>query len=172
MLRAIERRQAVRRAVQTDCHAVSSVDFRVLAQRVEDLSTAGMSITGEIPAQVGECLVVSFLTPPRRRASGVQTAQAVRHTSAEELWFGAEAVVVHAASRVSETLRGSLYTAGIEFTYFEKSARQLLSEYLDGYPRAQAGSAQMWPRRMASGLRVAMLSSESWVTNALRGVFN
>jgi len=169
MLRAIERRQAVRRAVQTHCHAVSSVDFRVLAQHVEDLSTAGMTITGEIPAHVGESLVVSFLTPPRRRTGSVQVE---RHALREELWFGAEAVVVHAASRVSETLRGGVYVAGIEFTYFEKSARQVLSEHLDGYPRAQLGGTQAWPRRMVSGLRVAMVSSESWAMNALRGVFS
>jgi len=115
MLRAIVQRRAVRRAVQTRCHAVNMSDFRLLAERVLDLSTRGMLVACDAPACVGDRVLVSFQAP-----------------GGGDLWLDAEAIVARVITGQRWAQAGC--GAGLEFTYFEKSARHELLSRLAGFP--------------------------------------
>ncbi len=56
-------RRALRRAVRTRCQAVSADDFRLLGQRVLDLSPRGMLVAADTGVEVGEEVLVSFRAP-------------------------------------------------------------------------------------------------------------
>jgi hypothetical protein len=115
MLQMAAERRAVRRAVRTQCQAVDMAEFRLLGHRVFDLSPRGMLVACDRETRVGDDVLVSFRAPGH-----------------EELWFDAEAVV----ARVVEGQRWSDpgYGAGLEFSYFEKSARHELLARLAGFP--------------------------------------
>jgi hypothetical protein len=115
MLQTAMQRRAVRRAVRTKCQAVDEASFRLLGERVLDLSPRGMLIACERETAVGDELVVSFRAPGH-----------------EDLWFDAEAVVARVLAGQRSNDNG--YSAGLEFTYFEKCARHELLSRLAGFP--------------------------------------
>jgi hypothetical protein len=108
-------RRAVRRATRTLCHAVGLEGFRLLGERTLDLSPRGMLIACDGPVQLGEEVMVSFRAPGR-----------------DGIWMDAEGEV----ARVIEGLRPNDpgYCMGIDFTYFERSARVELLSRLAGTP--------------------------------------
>lgn len=112
---ARSQRRAVRRATRTRCHAVSSEAFELLGERVLDLSPEGLLLACDVPAALGEGLVVSFQTP-----------------GPDPIWMDAEAEI---ARIVYGFRRGDPgYCAGLRFTYFERAARGELLARLAGTP--------------------------------------
>lgn len=114
-LHSYQSRRAVRRAVRTRCTAVATREFTFLGERVLDLSPRGMLIACEGPAEIGDDVIVTFRAPGR-----------------DTLWMDAEAEV----SRVIHGLREGDpgYCVALDFTYFEKSARNELLCRLAGTP--------------------------------------
>jgi PilZ domain len=108
-------RRAVRRAVRGRCQAVEADAFTLLGERMFDLSPRGMLVACDREARVGSDVVVSFRAP-----------------GSDGPWLDAEAVV----ARIIEGHRpGDLgYCMGLDFTYFEKSARHELLTRLAGLP--------------------------------------
>jgi hypothetical protein len=90
-------------------------EFRLLAERVVDLSPRGMLVACEMAAQVGDRVTVSFRVP-----------------GPDDLWFNAEAVVARVVG--GQRCDDEGYGAGLEFTYFEKRCRQELLSRLAGFP--------------------------------------
>ena len=119
MLRTVAQRRAVRRAVQTSCQAVNMSEFRLLAERVVDLSPRGMLVACETAAQVGDRVTVSFSVPGSVPGP-------------DDVWFNAEAVVARVVG--GQRCHDDGYGAGLEFTYFEKRCRQELLSRLAGFP--------------------------------------
>ena len=114
-LHSFSSRRAVRRAVRTRCQAVATRDFSLVGERVMDLSPRGMLVACDAPARVGDDIVVSFLTPGR-----------------ETLWLEAEAQVSRVVHGLREGDPG--FCLALDFTYFEKSARNELLCRLAGHP--------------------------------------
>jgi hypothetical protein len=114
-MHSFRNRRAVRRAVRTRCQAVRSESFALVGERVLDLSPRGMLVACDGPAQPGDEIFVSFLAPGR-----------------QTLWLDAEAEV----SRVVHGMRDGDpgYCLALDFTYFEKSAREELLVRLAGTP--------------------------------------
>jgi hypothetical protein len=114
-MQANVQRRAVRRAVRTSCQAVEIDAFRLVGERVLDLSPRGMLVRCEGPARVGDSVLVSFQTP-----------------GLDGLWLEAEAMVARIVQGYRAGDRGP--SAGLTFTYFEKSARNELLARLAGLP--------------------------------------
>jgi c-di-GMP-binding flagellar brake protein YcgR len=57
------RRRALRHAVQITCQVVRERDFRLIGDRIVDLSTSGMLVTPADPVLTGERLIASFRLP-------------------------------------------------------------------------------------------------------------
>ena len=114
-LHSYQSRRAVRRAVRTRCTAVATRDFSLLGQRVLDLSPRGMLVACDAPARVGDPALVSFLAPGQ-----------------DTVWMDAEAEI----SRVIHGMRDGDpgFCLALDFTYFEKSARNELLCRLAGTP--------------------------------------
>jgi hypothetical protein len=114
-MHSYQSRRAVRRAFRTRCTAVATREFTFLGERVLDLSPRGMLLACEAPAEVGDDVIVTFRAPGR-----------------DTLWMDAEAEV----SRVIHGLREGDpgYCVALDFTYFEKSARNELLCRLAGTP--------------------------------------
>jgi PilZ domain len=108
-------RRAVRRAMRTTCQAVSSSEFELLGERALDLSPQGLLLACDVPAALGEQVVVSFLAPGR-----------------EPIWLDAEAEIARII--YGYRLGDPGYCAGLRFTYFERSARGELLSRLAGCP--------------------------------------
>jgi hypothetical protein len=116
MLQTAIQRRAVRRAVRTSCQVVGMQEFELFSDRVVDLSPRGMLVACDRLTRMGDDMLVSFRAPGR----------------GDDLWFDAEATV---ARIVSGQRWGDVgYCAGLDFTYFEKLARQELLARLAGYP--------------------------------------
>jgi PilZ domain len=147
MLRTVVQRRAVRRAVQTSCQAVNMTEFRLLAERVVDLSPRGMLVACDSTARVGDEIKVSFRVPGR-----------------DELWFHAEAVVARVVA--GQRCGDDGYGAGLEFTYLEERCRRELLLRLAGYPSPV-------PRREMRGVtsrsRELQLSSSVFRSSSVRG---
>jgi hypothetical protein len=54
------RRRALRHAVQISCQVVRERDFRLVGDRIVDLSTSGMLVTPADPVLTGERVIASF----------------------------------------------------------------------------------------------------------------
>jgi PilZ domain len=162
MLQMAIQRRAVRRAVQTSCQVVNMQAFELLSERVIDLSPRGMLVACDRATQIGDDMVVSFRAPGR-----------------DELWLDAEAVVARVVS--GQRWGDAGYCAGLDFTYFEKTARQELLARLAGYPppvpRRRLQSARQRMRSNSVVVRpIIMLDDEpiiplTRVRTAPRGVF-
>ena len=118
MLHAALQRRAVRRAVRTRCEVVNVTEFRLLGQRVLDLSPRGMLVACDREAQLGDEVLVSFRAPGR--------------SGDEELWFDAEAIITRIVG--GQRWGDSGYCAGLDFSYFERTERHELLARLAGFP--------------------------------------
>lgn len=114
-MHSYQSRRAVRRAVRTRCTAVATRDFSFLGQRVLDLSPRGMLLAADAPARVGDDVVVTFMAPGR-----------------DGIWMDAEAEVSRVVHGLREGDPG--FCLALDFTYFEKHARQELLCRLAGTP--------------------------------------
>jgi len=108
------RRRIVRRAVRARCQAVRLDDFRLVGERVLDVSPLGMLLAADREMQIGDDVVVSFQLPDG------------------DEWFDAEARV----ARVIEGWRpwDPGYCVGLRFTSIDLDARMSLREKLRGLP--------------------------------------
>jgi hypothetical protein len=57
------RRRALRHAVHISCQVVRERDFRLVGDRIVDLSTSGMLVTPADPVLTGERIIASFRLP-------------------------------------------------------------------------------------------------------------
>jgi hypothetical protein len=90
-------------------------EFRLLGERVLDVSPLGMLVACDHPAQLGADVLVSFKAPGR-----------------DAPWFEAEAEVARVVNGYRIADRG--YCAALRFTYFERAARNELLSRLAGLP--------------------------------------
>lgn len=162
MLQTTVRRRAMRRAVRTRCQVVGTEEFRLLGERVLDLSPRGMLVACNRPTRVGDDMIVSFKLPGR-----------------DEVWLDAEAIV----ARIIEGQRwgDTEYSAGLDFTYFEKTSRHALLTQLAGFPppvpkrrlrtAAQRVSERYWSGAVLVRPIVTLLDDARW-KHAPRGVFS
>lgn len=109
-----QHRRSTRRAWQGRCHAISLHDFRMMGQRVLDLSPHGLLVAADTPVEVGERVLVSFQAP---RGDG---------------WFDAEARVARIVEGWREGDPG--YCMGLRFTGIPLSTRLELRQRLQGLP--------------------------------------
>lgn len=107
-------RRILRRAVRSRCQAVGMEGFRLLGERVLDLSPYGMMVAADAEAHTGESVLISFEVPGERK------------------WLDAEATV----ARVIEGWRpfDPGYAIGLRFTDISLDARLLLRDRLHGLP--------------------------------------
>lgn len=113
-------KRPVRHSTRQACQIVSETDFRLVADRIENLSTFGMLAGPADPVLTGEIVYVSFRLPD----------------SGE--WFDAKAVVariVH-GRRPSESAR----RLGLEFVELGAYDRYRLRRALEGRPAAPPGT--------------------------------
>ena len=108
------RRRILRRAVRSECQAVATDGFRLLGQRVLDLSPYGLLLAADDGAEPGDEVIVSFQIPGCSQV------------------FDAEAEV----ARVIEGWRpyDPGYALGLRFTSIALEDRLLLSQRLRGTP--------------------------------------
>jgi len=114
-LHSYQSRRAVRRAFRTRCTAVATREFTFLGERVLDLSPRGMLLACDASAEVGDDVIVTFRAPGR-----------------DTLWMDAEAEVCRVIHGLRDGDPG--YCVALDFTYFEKSARNELLCRLAGTP--------------------------------------
>jgi len=113
---AIQRpRRAIRRAVRANCQAVGLDGFRLLGDRVLDLSLRGMRVACDTDVRLGEEVVVSFCAPGQ-----------------DSLWMHAEAELTRIEQGYRPNDQG--FAVGLDFTYFERSDRLELLTRLAGLP--------------------------------------
>ena len=108
------RRRILRRAVRSECHAVAAEGFRLLGQRVLDVSAYGMLLAADRGAEPGEEVLVSFQIPGSPRV------------------FDVEAKV----ARVIEGWRprDPGYALGLQFTQIPLEDRLFIRDHLRGTP--------------------------------------
>jgi hypothetical protein len=109
-----QHRKMIRRAWRSRCHAISLQDFRMIGQKVLDMSPHGLLVAADTPVERGERVLVSFRAPGSSQ------------------WFDAEARV----ARVIEGWRDGDpgYCMGLHFTRIPLSARLALRDRLRGLP--------------------------------------
>jgi len=145
-MQANVQRRAVRRAVRTSCQAVEMDAFRLFGERVLDLSPRGMLVRCDGDARVGDSVIVSFQTP-----------------GLDCLWLEAEAEVARIVQGYRTGDRGP--SAGLTFTYFEKSARNELLSRLAGLPppvpqrRLRTARDRAWSQRLAPRVQGSVVVS-------------
>jgi hypothetical protein len=131
-------RRAVRRAARTRCQAVATQGFRLLGERVLDLSPRGMLVACDESVSLGEQVIVSFRAP-----------------GAQALWMDAEAEIARIINGFRPADPG--YCIGLDFTYFERGDRFELLSRLSGCPppipqrrlrRAAAPPPELFPLRV------------------------
>jgi hypothetical protein len=129
-----------RHALRTTCQVVRLRDFRLVADRIENLSATGLLVTPAEPVLTGEPVLVSFRFP----------------VSGE--WLDATATV----ARVVHGRRPGEWTRslGLEFEGLDDAARELIAAHLRVVPPAPPRERP--GRRAFSRARVAALSATSW----------
>lgn len=108
------KRRAVRRAVYTPCVAVAQNGYRLIGQRVLDLSPRGMLVTCGVRVGLGEKLMVSFQPPGKGP------------------WMNTEAEVTRLVHGLRFGDRGPC--AGLVFRDLSRSEREELLVRLAGIP--------------------------------------
>jgi hypothetical protein len=109
-----QHRRITRRAWRGRCHAISLQDFRMIGQRVLDMSPHGLLVAADTPVDVGERVLVSFQAP------------------GESGWFDAEARVARVIEGWREGDPG--YCMGLRFTRIPLATRLELRDRLLGLP--------------------------------------
>jgi len=112
-------RRSSRHTVKIPCQVVRERDFRLVADRIVDLSDSGLRVMPADPALTGERLLVSFKLPKSR------------------IWIDAEATVTRVVHgrRPGEHTRG----LGLEFDNLEGLPRFMLKRLLKKAPPTPPG---------------------------------
>lgn len=113
------RQRPARHTVKRPCQVVRERDFRLIADRIEDLSSWGMRVGPADPALTGQTLLVSFQIP------------------GQDVWIDAEAMVTRVmhGRRPGEHAR----SLGLEFVDLRPWHRYLLKRSLEIIPRVPLG---------------------------------
>ena len=108
------RRRILRHAARGRCQAVGLEGFRLLGERILDISPMGMMVAADSEAAAGEEVMVSFQVPGTK------------------LWVDAEATI----ARVIEGWRpfDPGYAIGLQFTSIDLATRLMIRESLKGTP--------------------------------------
>lgn len=135
--------RAQRHALTVDCQIVRERDFRLVADRMMDLSISGALAVPAEPVLTGEALIVSFRMPGAER------------------WFDIEAFVQRVAHgrREGEHARA----LGIAFERFLEGGRYPLAWALRAFPPAPPRLRPGRRDTVRSSRRLARLSSRSLV---------
>jgi hypothetical protein len=107
-------RKSLRRSVRSRCHAVALDQFRLIGERILDLSPRGALVACDAPVHVGDRVLLSFRAP------------------ASDAWIDTEAEV----ARVLEGWRAGDpgYSAGLRFTGLDRASQRELVVSLAGLP--------------------------------------
>jgi hypothetical protein len=106
--------RAVRHTAKIDCQVVRLRDFRLIADRIEDISSEGMLVSPADPVLTGEEVMVAFRVP------GLAD------------WVDAEAVVTRVVhGRRPGEMRREL---GLEFVHMNRWSRLLLNSFARRLP--------------------------------------
>ena len=131
-------RRSSRHSVQIACQVVRERDFRLVADRIVDLSDSGLRVMPADPVLTGERLLVSFKLPRSR------------------VWVDVEATVTRVVHgrRPGEHTRG----LGLEFDQLEMFPRFMLKQLLKKAPLSPPGQrsgrrANMSVRQLALATR-------------------
>lgn len=118
-------RRILRRAVRARCQAVTIEDFRLVGDRILDMSPNGLLVACDDAVSVGDSLIVAFQAP------------------GSDEWFDAEARI----ARIVEGWRrhDPGYCIGVSFTDIELRSRVRIARLLEGYPPPLPAR----PRRLA-----------------------
>lgn len=108
------RRRPIRHTTRFRCQVVRERDFRLVADRVENLSLSGMLVRASAEVLTGERLIVSFELPKRR------------------VWIDAEAVVARVVHGRRRGERGR--ALGLEFDDLDADGRLALACHLSFVP--------------------------------------
>lgn len=108
------RRRGVRRAFRSRCQAVRLDGFRLVGERIVDLSPSGALVACDEEVREGEEILLDFRAP----------------------WLGPFVSVTGRVTRIVQGWREGDpgYAAGIRFAYLDADARQLLRERLGTFP--------------------------------------
>ena len=107
-------RRLVRRALRTECHAVAEDGFRFLGEHTLDLSEAGLLLSSEEDADLGEPVLLSLRVPGGRT------------------WVDAEARITRIVRGQRNSDRGRAF--GLAFERMAPLDRAILSGSLGGSP--------------------------------------
>jgi hypothetical protein len=126
----IIKRRPMRHTVKLNCQVVRERDFRLIADRIDNLSTWGALVTPADPVLTGERLLVSFQVP--------------RHS----VWIDTEATVTRVVHgrRPGEHSR----SLGLEFDELRPWHRYLLKQALSAAPPAPPGPRPGRRQRMSA----------------------
>lgn len=109
-------RTQVRKAVRARCQAVAEDGFRLIGEKVLDLSTEGLMLACDAGVVVGETILLSIEMPQRAGKPGE--------------WLDAEAVVARVIEGYRNGDRG--YCAGLRFTALDFESWRALRNGLRG----------------------------------------
>ncbi len=124
-------RIVVRREVQTRCQAVTEDEFRLIGERVFDISTNGILLACDDGVKLGQPLILSINAPGTNE------------------WFDAEGVVARIVEGYRPDDRG--YCAGVRFTALDFESWRTLTRSL----RAIEEPAKLpFLRRLQLGMRI------------------
>ena len=119
IVRARQRR-ALRRRFRSRCQAVALDQFRLVGERVLDLSTRGMLLACDQRVELGDDLLVTFPAPE------------IEDGAEQPIWIDAEAEVTR---RIGGFRAGDLgYCVGLRFTRMDRASRDELLARLAGLP--------------------------------------
>ena len=128
-------RRPMRHTAHITCQIVRERDFRLVADRVVNLSLNGMLVGPADPVLTGEKIIVSFPSP------------------VEGKWIDAEAKV----TRVLHGRRPGEYrrSLGLEFEHLDAESRAVLKECLERIPPTPPGTRRQTPdaRRIEETLK-------------------
>jgi hypothetical protein len=130
-------RRSSRHTVKISCQVVRERDFRLLADRILDLSNTGMLVGPADPALTGERLIVSFCLPN------------------SSLWIDVEASVTRVVHgrRPGEYMRA----LALEFDELDGFSKLMLAKALTRIPPAPP-RPRPGRRRMEAAMRALVLS--------------
>jgi hypothetical protein len=113
--RSHPKRRAVHRAARTRCQAVGTAGFRLIGDRILDMSPQGVLVAADSGCQLGDEVIVSFQAPGQ-----------------DGLWMDAETEVARVIGGWRDGDPG--YAVGLDFKYFERIDRNELLSRLAGTP--------------------------------------
>ncbi len=118
-------RRPIRHSVQITCQVVRERDFRLVADRIVNLSLQGMLVAPADPVLTGEKIIVSFQSPTSGR------------------WIDAEATVTRVVhGRRPGEFRRAL---GLEFDKMDAESLGLLQDCLHHIPPTPPGARRRTP---------------------------